>query len=994
MGRLGSSVRRGVVLGAVLATTIGLVGYGIPAAAEEAQPAQQGQQQAQEQQAQQQPQFKEEVEVTGSLIPRPTLEAMSPVATLEPAQITNSGITRLEDLLTSLPQVFAAQNSTIANGASGTATVDLRYLGAQRTLVLIDGKRMPPGDTGAVEGDLNFIPAFLVKRVDILTGGASSAYGADAVAGVVNFIMDRDFEGFRGGIQYGGFEHNNNNSTAREIQSAAGIKTPTGSAWDGGALDAYVAYGSKFANGKGHATTYIEYRQTSALLKNRRDYTNCSVSGLALSCGGSWTSPTGDFYNYLGEDWTLDTSGPGNTLRPFDSPNDLYNFGAVNFMQRPDKRWTAGGFFDYNFSDHMHGYLDVMLMDDVTDAQIAPSGDFFVTDHINCNNPMLSADELDHFGCNDPSAVYTDPATGLPSVELYIGRRNVEGGERSDHLEHQAYRMVAGLKGDLSKSWKYDVYGLHAQVRAPEEYTNDLNSTRIQDAITVITDPDTGEPVCASGNAGCVPWNIFQAGGVTQAAIDYLRLPLLSNSGLRTDVLSAKLNGDLTDAGVKFPSATEGIKIALGAEWRRESLFYAPDFAYQQGWGAGQGGNRLPVSGDYTVKEGYTEFLVPIVQNMKGAQNLTLDLAYRYSDYSSTGTANTWKAEGQYAPTSSFKFRAGHSRATRAPNVVELYQPQTVLLYGSDDPCAGSSPAYTEEQCARTGVTAAQYGNVRLNQAGQYNALLGGNPNLKPEIGDTDYFGVVVTPKSLPGLSVALDYYKIKIKDTISTLYPDDVINQCAQTGDPSLCSLIHRDALGTLWLTPQGYTVATNLNIGDLGSEGIDLNASYLLPLGNSFLNFSIMGTYLMHESINTGLYAYDCVGLFGNTCGIPTPHWRHRFHVSWESGRTTITLGWRMQGSVKVDASSNQDALSNPARAAQYKSVGSYEYSAYNYLDLGGTYNITKGIQFTLGVNNVLDKEPPLGIGFQNNDYGPGFYGFYDPYGRYIHSSLLFTF
>ena len=984
MGRFIHSVRRGLVLAAVLVTVIGVLGY--PAAA-------QAQQQQQQQADQQQPQFKEEVEVTGSLIPRPTLEAMSPVATLEPDQIANSGITRLEDLLTSLPQVFSAQNSTIANGASGTATVDLRYLGPQRTLVLIDGRRMPPGDRYALSGDLNFIPAFLVKRIDILTGGASSVYGADAVSGVVNFVMDRDFEGFRGGIQYSGFQHDNNNSTARMIQSEAGYTTPKGSVWDGGSFDAYVAYGHKFANGKGHATAYIEYRQTSALKKNRRDYTNCSVSGLDLSCGGSYTAPTGDFYTYDDRDWTLDTGGPGNTLREFIVPNDLFNFGAVNFMQRPDKRWTAGGFFDYTWNEHLHGYLDLMMMDDVSDAQIAPSGDFFVTDHVNCNNPLLSADELEKFGCNDPSVVYTGPE-GLPSVPLYIGRRNVEGGPRTDHLEHTAYRIVAGLKGNLSKNWGYDFYGMHAQTRAPEDYRNDLNSQRIQDSLIVISDPETGEPVCASGNAGCVPWNIFQVGGVTQGAIDYLRIPLLANAGLKTDVVSAKVNGDLGAYGVKFPSATEGIKVAFGAEWRKEQLDYLPDFAYQQGWGAGQGGSTLPVHGDYSVKEGYTELLIPIVQDMKGAQNLALELGYRYSDYSTTGTANTWKAQLSYAPVNGYKFRAGHSRATRSPNIVELFVPQRVALYGSDDPCAGPTPAYSQEQCAYTGVTADQYGHVRLNQAGQYNAMLGGNPNLKPEIGDTDYFGIVLTPPGLPGLSVALDYFDIKIKDTIGTLYPDDVINQCAQTGDPYLCSLIHRDSLGTLWLTPQGYTVATNQNVGELESEGVDVNASYLWALGNSFLNFNLMGTYLIHENVNTGLYAYDCVGLFGNTCHIPQPHWRHRFQVSWETGKATLTLGWRMQGSVKVDASSNQEALYNAARIPTYKEVGSYEYTAHNYFDLSGTYNITKNIQFTAGVNNILDKEPPLGIGFQDNDYGPGFYGFYDPYGRFLHSALVFTF
>ncbi len=987
-------VWRGILLVGVLAIGVGMVGYGAPAMAQEQQPAQPEQQPAQDQPPAQ-PKFEQVVEVTGTLIPRPTLEALSPVATLDPEQISNSGVTRLEDLLTSLPQVFASQNSTISNGASGTATVDLRYLGSQRTLLLIDGKRTVPGDAYEVAPDLNFIPAFLVKRVDILTGGASSVYGADAVAGVVNFVLDRDFEGMKSGIQYTAYQHNNNNKEAQGINEDRGFNPPSGNAWDGGTMDAYVAFGAKFGEGKGHATGYIEYRKTSALLKNRRDYTNCSVlGGLTMSgptCGGSSTNPYGRFLVFtpggdLSGDYTLDEFGPGNTLTDFTSAH-LYNYGAVNFLQRPDERWTAGGMINYKWNEHFEGYVDVMMMDDVSDAQIAPSGDFGNTGYVNCDNPLLSADQYQKF-CVDAGWGPTDLA------EVQILRRNVEGGPRNSHLEHTSYRLIAGLKGDINDNWSYDIYGLHAQVHSPQEYQNDLNSNNLQNALLVTTDPATGQPVCAGNDPACVPWNIFQIGGVTQAALDYVSLPLLLNSGVKTELVSAKINGDLEDYGVKFPSASEGVKFAFGAEYRKEELFIHPDLAYQQGIGAGQGGATLGVDGSYNVKEAFTEILLPIVQDVPGAQDLSMELGYRYSDYSTTGTASTWKAQAAYAPFAGLRFRLGKSRATRSPNVRELFRPQTVLLQGNSDPCAGPDPAYTVEQCARTGVSPDQYGLILENPAEQYNSLLGGNPDLKVETGDTDYFGVVVTPKSVPGFTVALDYYKIKIQNTISNYFADDIIKQCAVTGDPALCARIHRDARGTLWLTPDGYTISTDANIGELGSEGVDVNSSYLMPLGNSFLNFNLMGTYLMAKTIDTGLYAYDCVGLFGNTCGIPNPKWRHRFQVSWEVGKATATLGWRMQGGVTVDISSDQSALALPEDIPLFKAVGSYHYGAYNYFDLAGSYNLTDGIQLTLGINNILDKEPPLGAGFSDNDYGAGFYGFYDPYGRFIHTSIVFTF
>ena len=223
---------------------------------------------------------------------------MSPVTTLEVEELTYRGINRVEDLLTSLPQVFVAQNSSVSNGATGTATVDLRYLGTNRTLVLIDGRRMASGDAFSTAADLNFIPSALVKRVDVLTGGASSTYGADAVAGVVNFVLDRDFTGFRGGVEYSGYQHNNSNALADSINAAKGFSIVKGSRWNDGPIDFNLAFGSKFADGKGHASFYLDYRKTDSINKDQRDYTNCSVLGFGATgpvCGGSGTWPYGRF---------------------------------------------------------------------------------------------------------------------------------------------------------------------------------------------------------------------------------------------------------------------------------------------------------------------------------------------------------------------------------------------------------------------------------------------------------------------------------------------------------------------------------------------------------------------------------------------------------------------------------------------------------------------------------------------------------------------------
>jgi len=969
---------RVVLLVGVLVTTIGLVGYGATAM-------------AQEQQQVEKTQVKEEVVVTGTLIPRPTLEAMSPVATLDVEALSYRGTTRIEDLLNSLPQVFAAQNSTVSNGSSGTATVDLRYLGTNRTLVLIDGRRMSGGDAFATAPDLNFIPSALVKRVDILTGGASATYGADAVAGVVNFILDKDFEGVRGGISFGGYGHKNNNQAVYDMNAARGFTAPTGQAWDGGQFDANVALGGKFAEGKGHASVYLDYRTISALQKGRRDYTNCSVLGgmtmAGPTCGGSSTSPTGRFWTDDGKSWTVDPA-TGNTFTKWVSSQYVFNYAPYNFMQRPDQRFTGGGFANYQWNEHAEGYLSVMLMDDYTDAQIAPSGDFGNTFLINCDNPMMSEQQR-KIACTDNGYGPTDDAG------LQIYRRNIEGGGRVSQLRHTSFRLLAGLKGEINKTWSYDVYGLDAEVHSPQGYANDLNVNRIQESLFVVGNPsDESTWRCRNAAAvaeGCVPWNVFKKGGVTQAALGYLQLPEQLDSGVKTQLVSGEVHGDLKDWGLAFPSATEGLQLALGAAYRKEFLYVKPDLSFQMALGAGSGGPTLPVSGNYSVKEGYAELLVPIVQGASMAKDLSLELGYRYSDYSTSGGWNTYKAQAAWAPGSALKFRAGLNRATRAANVSELFTPQGIGLNGSNDPCAGEIPSFTPEQCARMGVSAAQYGHVAENSANQYNTLGGGNPNLTPEVADTTTYGIVITPGPF---TAALDYYNIKIKSTIGSLGADDILNQCGVTGDPALCSLIHRDRFGTLWRTSDGYTITTNQNIGELGSEGIDVNASYTLPAGNSFFSFSLMGTYLLASTINTGLYSYDCVGFFGNQCGVPTPTWRHFFRASWETGPVVLSLGWRMLGAVKNDDLSSNPAIGDPGNVALLAANNIDQIPAYNYLDLAFSFKMKAGIQFTLGCNNVTDKAPPLGPGMSPNDYGAGFYNTYDSYGRYVFSSVQFTF
>jgi outer membrane receptor protein involved in Fe transport len=978
----------------VLWALVVLLGLGLPAVAQEAeQPAAEpGQEEAIEQAVQKS--FEEEITVTGSLIPRPTLEAMSPVSVLEPEEITFTGAMRMEDLMTQLPQVFQSQNSTISNGATGTATVNLRNLGSVRTLVLINGRRMPQGDAFATAPDLNFIPAALVKRVDVLTGGASSVYGADAVAGVINFVLDTSFEGVRGTIGWNAYQHDNDNAMAQAMNAARGFPYPTGSTVDGEQYNVNVAVGGKFADGKGHGSVYIDYRNIDPLLKSERDYTNCAPSRGANGpvCGGSSTIPAGRFlvydadWNFVG-DYVLDET-TGNTLRP--RAGDVYNYGPLNYMQRPDERYSAGGFANFEFNEHFEAYGEVMFMDNNSNAQIAESGNFGNTDQLNCDNPMLSAQQRNllctqaGFGPGDYS-------------NTIILRRSVETGPRTSIMRHTSWRMVGGLKGDINDAWSYDLYALYAEVSSPQEYVGDLSVNNMIDALDVVGDPDDPSTwTCRSGNAGCAPWNIFSAGGVTQEAMDYIMLNMVLSSGTKTQLVNGTLFGDLEEWGLIFPSASEGIQLAVGAEYRKEWLYVHPDANWEAGNGSGQGGPTVRVDGEYSVQEGFVEALVPLVQDAPLFQDLSLELGYRYSDYSTAGGQPTYKALAAWAPSEALKFRFGFNRATRAPNVRELFTPQGLGLGGSDDPCAGPNPAFSLEQCQRTGVTPAQYGQVLGNPADQYNTLDGGNPLLEPETADTLTAGIVWTPKSIEGLTATLDYYDIEITDTIGSLDADSIINTCLNTGDPFLCSLINRDIAGTLWLTQDAFTVTTNQNLGSLFAEGIDLTAGWLIGLGNAgFLNTSLLGTYTIANRYTDPLQDYDCVGYYGNICGVPTPEWRHRMRFSWETTFDMVfTLAWRYNGSVLIDAASPEDALANPGSLESWRINGGYENPAWNLFDLAWVWNFTENTQLVLGVNNILDKEPPLGAGLNDNDYGPGFYGFYDPYGRQLHAAINFNF
>jgi iron complex outermembrane recepter protein len=982
----------------------------------------------------------EEVVVTGSRLLTPNEQSISPVTAVSAVDLQQTGLTRVEDVLNNLPQVFASMNSTTSNGADGTATVDLRGLGPQRTLVLVNGLRLGPGSAvgGRNFSDINQIPAALIERVDVLTGGASAVYGADAVAGVVNFVLNEHFEGLKIEAGYHFDEHNNSNqSGVGPVVTAAGDPLPTGRVDTGFGKDIAVIMGSNFADNKGNATGYITYDNQSPALQSQFDYSACTLgaaSATKLGCAGSGTSAKngagGHFYASTSNGHSFihhTVDGTTGQFRPFNA-SDLFNYGPYNYYQTPNERWTAGAFLNYDVNSHINVYANVMYMRNQSQAQIAPSGDFAQASFIPCADPLLTAQERGVLCTSANLAAQGNPfetfnGVNYPGLNMVIERRNVEGGPRIATFLSDSAREVLGMKGDLGDpqgAWTYNVYAQHGTVDTSNGNENYLSNNAIDQALNVL--PSAAGPVCGgpnspvnngplvgqgtgfTPNSACVPWNLWKPNGVTPQALAFLSVPLLDEGQVEEYVADGSVTGDLGKYGVQLPTADQGLQVNVGAEWRSERTNDLPDYLTQQGSAGGSGGPIPPISGEFNVKEAFTELRLPLASHLPGAEDLSLEGGYRYSKYSEGFDTNTYKIGLEWAPVRDVRLRGSFQRAVRAPNIGELFSPQTVGLDGSIDPCAAPklnattlTNGTTLAQCEATGVKPIQFGNITANPATQYNGLLGGNPHLVPEVADSTTFGFVLNPRMVPNLSLSVDYFQIKINNTIGIIGADTIINDCIANG--LFCSQIHRDAGGSLYRTNQGYVIDTTVNEGEERTEGIDLQGSYRLPLATfGSLLFQLNGTRLKELVITpvSGGTSYDCTGLFGATCGGGDPKWRSVFNVTWSTpwDGLDVSIKWRYYG-----ANEDERTSTNPFLAGTpYLPLA--HIPAYSYVDLQTSFNIYKTIRLQLGVNNIADKVPPLIIPCPTtaptgaNCNGNTYPGVYDATGRYLFARVTAQF
>lgn len=974
----------------------------------------------------------EAIVVTGSRISSANAVSVSPITTISSEEFAQRGTVRTEDLVNQLPQVFAAQGAANSNEATGTAQVDLRGLTPSRTLVLVNGRRLPYGSPKNIPSDLNQVPTPLIQSVEVLTGGASAVYGSDAIAGVVNFKLMDNFNGFRMTGSIGGYQHNNDRDELRDLLDArnaavpGAYQKPDESVWNGFTTEISAVAGGNLADGRGNVTAYATYRKVNAILQADYDYSACALGttgtgGNTYSCSGSGTNAPANLTN-AGNIPGLPTSFRVSS-GTFVAGTQTYNFAPYNYYQRPDERYSIGATAHYEVNDYFKPYLELAFMDDRSVAQIAPgtnSAGISINANgingINCDNPFLSAQQA-NFLCTsrglstastyDAAGNYTGPASIAQGV--LVARRNVEGGNRQDDIQHQTYRIVAGTKGSVFGPFSYDLYGIYSKVNYRSRFSGDANRQRTANAFNAVRN-SAGQIVCAinadanpnNNDAKCSPLDYFGA-SASQAATDYVAEVKTITGDTSLINIVGVVEGNLGTYGLQSPFADNGIGIALGLEYRKNSVDYQPDEIYQAA-----ASPELPISGSTVAKEFFGELIVPLVESRPFFETLSFEGAYRYSDYDTGFKTDTYKLGLNWAPVRDLRFRGSYQRAVRAPNVIELFSSQTLFeveltenANGSYDPCSGTTPIATFAQCARTGVTAAQYGNIVDNPAGQFNSLIGGNPDLQPETAKTLSLGAVFEPSFIRGLTISVDYFNIKVEDLVGSVNPNLSLSNCLSSGDAFFCSQIQRSPAGSLWQGEAGYFRRFNVNTGSLQTKGVDLAVDYRMNLndlgiGGGRLSFSLAGTYLdsyktvpLPNSPSTDVY--ECAGLYAGLCGRPRPEWRHRLTTTWApSSVFNVALGWRFVSSVKIAQTSSQPALTGSYAALNR------ELAARSYFDLSTAFTVRKDFTLRLGVNNILDKDPPLTTTSAIEDGGNGntYPQFYDATGRYLFLSASIGF
>ncbi|MBI2380117.1 MAG: TonB-dependent receptor [Gammaproteobacteria bacterium] len=892
----------------------------------------------------------ERIEVTGSRIKRTDIEGANPVLSISRADIEAAGVTDLGTLLQQVPAAGAAINRTFNNGGDGAIRVDLRNMGTSRTLVLVNGRRWINSGTGAdASVDLNTIPLNIVERVEVLKDGASSVYGSDAIAGVVNIITRKDFEGVQISAQTGQYEHGDGESHQ---------------------IDLLIGSTSE----KGNVTFGLNWNEDKPVWAGDRVFSRSSANPAQHSSG----TPQGRFfglgaYGVPGGSQTLIDGRAGTSAadyRRFVSPADRYNFNPDNYILTPSERRGAFASSSYQLSDSIQVFAEASYQNRRSNQTLAPEplflgaafGDATV---IHQDNPFNWTDTPfgDDCGPTDPTCVGPDGlANNDPNDPVNddnfdnlegIGRRMVESGRRNFGQNIDTYRFATGLNGEFSNGWSWDANYVYGDNRATVTTDGVLNETRLRKAL--------GDPtLCVKADDGCVPLNVFGGqgvdgrGSITREMLDYITFTGHDSGGNTTEELSANLTGDLFD----LPAGPLGF--AVGVADREEEGFDSPDALIASGQTTGN--SRLPTSGGYNVKEVYAEFIVPLLSDLPLVDSLELSVASRYSDYNNFGSTTNSKAGVTWRLNSEFMVRGTWSEGFRAPSISELFGGAGDNFPELSDPCSTTfNPDGVAASCAAAGVPV---GFAQPNS--QIRTTVGSNPDLGPETSESITAGFVYSPSWYEGSSITVDWYEVELDGVITSLGAQNILNNCYRKTPATDCNLITRSATGFITDLQD-----TQQNLATREISGVDINlasAKHETAIGSFRFNLDTAYVDYLDDFNPTLVEASNPHGkdpsaglLFGGGRD-NNPRWRANTALNWEYGDWSASWSTQYMHHVRVDKDEASDAGT--------------ELSSAFYNDIQMSYHLADlKTRVTLGVDNFLDKDPPFTTSAFANGFDPSY-------------------
>lgn len=879
----------------------------------------------------------EAIVITGTRVKRDGYDAPTPLTVVSAEAIAKAAPANVADYVNQLPQLSPSATPRVGNGATSTGTaglntLDLRGLGANRTLVLVDGQRVAPAtQTGSV--DINNVPTGLLQRVDVVTGGASAAYGSDAIAGVVNFIIDRKFTGVRLNLMGGITDRNDNKN------------------WQ-----ITGAFGTGFADGRGHVLLSFEHQhedgidwidpskrnwynasylvpnpaytaangQPRQIVASNVNYSNVALGGLITTGAlrGTAFGPGGTPYQFNYGTLAVNSASPTSN---FMIGGNTWNEGNVATVTPRIDRNNVWGRISYELTDairasveasygrtHTFGYAAYQRYTGPNSVGATSAANPLVA--VSINNPFL------------PQSV-RDAGVAAGVTSFGYGMSTIDYGRMQNDITRENMRVVATLSGDLGSNWNWQAYYQYGRSNIAINLRNTTDNAKFLQAVDAVRN-GSGAIVCRSTLAnpsnGCVAANIFGTGVIARESLAYFKGTAWQNQRITENVMAASVSGNLgsTWAGP--------ISLAAGAEYRTEHADAVGDALSQtNGWATG---NFKTNSGGYNVTEGFGEVVVPLLKDSRFG-SVDFNGAVRLTHYSLAGTVTTYKAGLTFEPIPDIKIRIVQSRDIRAPSINEGF-------------AAGSTQA-------RDVIVPNQAPNLFTPGTFRIILVTNGNPNLTPEKADTFSAGVVLKPRFIPGFSASVDYYNIRVKDAIQLLAENDLVTAC-YAGSSTACGLITADA-------NKNITQITRvpINVASIRVRGIDFDASYRSSLGNILpgsVNIRFIATKTFNYTLNTGVTSTEYAGMNGGPLAtISAPDWRTYTTVGYENKRLSITGTTRTVG---------QGVYSNT-----YKSgvdIDDNRIKGATYFDLGGSYRITgdrtKYIEAYFKIDNLLDEAPPV--------------------------------